>query len=65
MARFRVICPTDQKEKNNGSSKSNAGIMGKKLCGWRVGRVYDRQYQSKGFSFGFSSWTGSGTSSMG
>jgi len=65
MARFRVICPTDQKEKNNGSSKSNAGIMGKKLCGWRVGRLYDWQYQSKGFGNGLGGWTRSGTSSMG
>ena len=65
MTRFPVICRIDQKEKQNERTQSNGSLMGKKLGGWHVGRVHDRQYQSKRFGHGFAGWRSAIGNAMG
>jgi hypothetical protein len=43
MSHFPVIYRIDQKEKNNGASKSNCGIMGALIYRGSFGRVYGRR----------------------
>jgi hypothetical protein len=56
MSLLPVIYRIDQKEKSNGAIQGNGSIMVKKLDRWSVGRLHDRQYQSKGFGYGFARW---------
>jgi hypothetical protein len=65
MARFRVICPIDQKEKNNGSTKGSGSFMGAQRGGRMFGRVHDWQHESQRFGHGLNRWNCAGISSMG